>query len=89
MAASNRQIALDYIDGDVVEGVGYQLKRLKKALKQTAPTELEFNTFLLSIDPKAQTATLYHDWFACKPEVFDAPDLIELIETARKRHRSN
>lgn len=88
MAASNREIAVEYLDNEVIHEAGYCLKRIKQALKQTVTTELEFNTFSLIVDPEVQIATLHQDWFACKPEAFDAQTLINLVETARKRNRS-
>ncbi|MDO6590984.1 hypothetical protein DS901_16250 [Loktanella sp. D2R18] len=89
MTGSNRKIAIGYLDAEVVGAAGLFLKRVKKALENDATAELKFNTFALVVDPSAQTVTLHQDWFACQPEVFNEPELIELIETARERIRNH
>ena len=89
MSASNRQIAIEYLVLDFQDSVEYHQKRIKEAMRHAGTTELDFNTFALIIDPAVQTATLHHEWFACEPEVFELPDLMELTESVRKRCRSN
>lgn len=88
MASSNRDIAISYLDIEIENcGVSYITKRLRRALKQTSPTTLEFNTFGLDVDPAALTVTLLLDWDACQPEAFSAKDIIEIVNTSRLRRR--
>jgi hypothetical protein len=89
MTGSNRKIALGFLDEEVAGAAGSFLKRVKKALEKDAIAELKFNTFALMVDPNAQTVTMHQDWFECQPEVFNVPEFIELIETARERSRNH
>jgi len=88
MKPTNREIAVAYLDLEIQGGgVSSLLQRVKKALKQGAATNLEFNTIALEIDPAKQTVTLSQDWYACQSETFTASEFVGLVQTSRRRGR--
>lgn len=89
MKPANREIAIDYLDLEI-QGLGVSsfLESIKKALKQDAATNLEFNVVALEIDPAKQAVTLSQDWGACQPETFSASEFVDLVETSQRRERA-
>ncbi len=88
MTASNRDIAISYLDMEAAEDVAWVKQRVQKALKRKSSAELPFNTFSLEVDPKKQTVTLHQDWFDCQPEVFSADEFFDLVSTSRSRRKN-
>jgi hypothetical protein len=88
MKPSNKTIAIQYLDIEIAgSGVSGVMKRVKSALKKEDTTTLEFNTFALEVDPRAQTVTLLQDWDACEPEEFSADEFVSLVGSSRRRYR--
>jgi hypothetical protein len=85
MAASNKDIAISYLDQDVGQAFAIVTKRLKAALHAADPSEIQLNTVALAVDPTAQTITAHQNWFACQPEVFDVTDFMAVIAGSRRR----
>ncbi|GAA6194847.1 hypothetical protein [Pseudophaeobacter sp.] len=88
MTASNRDIAISYLDMEAAEDVAWVKQRVQKALKTKSSAELPFNTFSLEVDPKKQTVTLHQDWFGCQPEIFSADEFFDLVSTSRSRRKN-
>lgn len=89
MPPTNREIAIGYLDDEVLSGsVSSILKRLKKAFKKKVSSTLDFNIIVLEVDPARATVTLHQHWFACEEEVFSFEEIVDLINHSRRRGRS-
>ena len=88
MTATNKEIAISYLDAEIRSGgVAPVKKRIKKALKQKDVSLLDFSLFDLEVDPQTQTVTINQDWYACDPEKFTANMFFDLIQSSRSRNR--
>ncbi|MEP2716728.1 hypothetical protein [Pseudophaeobacter sp.] len=76
MTASNRDIAIEYLDSEVHNNVAYVKALIRKALNKEYRTEEAFNIISLEVDPKAQTVTLHQDLFDYQPETFSAEEFL-------------
>ena len=88
MTASNRDIAIDYLDSEVHNDVAFVKALIRKALNKKYRTEEALNTISLEVDPKAQTVTVHQDWFGCQPETFSAEEFFDLVSTSRSRRKN-
>ncbi len=88
MTASNRDIAISYLDMEAAESVAWVKQRVQKTLKTKNNAELPFNTFTLEVDPQKQTVTLHQDLFDCQSETFSAEEFFDLVSTSRSRGRT-
>jgi hypothetical protein len=87
LVASNRDIAISYLDVELGDGVAGVMQRIRKAMKKTGKSSASFNVITLEFDPEAGTITLHQDWFACDPETFTVTEFKDLVEGSRRRSR--